>query len=630
MTTWRIKPGLKYARNAAVPPATLPWSKGDLVFDDQTGEMYVCKVGGTPGTWVTVGGATWDPGSGPVDTGSVIFGKSDGTLTEDNAHFFYDDATNTLKLRNTAASSDVLVAKVDGDAQERVRIRADGRVSWGDGSVGVDTFLERASALTLRANSLLQSSRAVTTDAAFATIVSGDTLSRFVVFADGKIEWGTGGGARDCILLRSAANLLATTDTGIQFIRTTATNSAVSVKASANAVSRLNIRADGEMQWSDGTNAADTVLFRGAANTLTTSNTLLQLVRTSAASSALQAFQTGDAFARFVVLANGTHEWGDGTNARDVTLARAAADILRFGAGDSLSWLHAAGTDRILHAGVSGDTNDRFNVNAAGQLEWGPGNAARDAGLHRFGNGALRAIDLAGGRADIIGRRVFLNVDTADSSERIRIIPPSNQTGTGVHRKFGISIDATTGDITTSAQTGDVSVVHVNQFTLTSTPAGTVIPDLAGIRVKGPVTSGANATATRTSAVLVETGADTNAGLAVRRNTSSQSGALFEAQNESGTRIAQISASGQFRGPDGGAGSAAVSFNADADNGLYRIGNDNWAASAGGAKILDLKNNGGTLQMGFFGGAPVDKPTGVGVDAASIHAALVSLGLIAA
>ena len=37
-----------------------------------------------------------------------------------------------------------------------------------------------------------------------------------------------------------------------------------------------------------------------------------------------------------------------------------------------------------------------------------------------------------------------------------------------------------------------------------------------------------------------------------------------------------------------------------------------------------------TTGIGFYGASPVAKPTGVAVDAAGIHAALVTLGLIAA
>ena len=45
---------------------------------------------------------------------------------------------------------------------------------------------------------------------------------------------------------------------------------------------------------------------------------------------------------------------------------------------------------------------------------------------------------------------------------------------------------------------------------------------------------------------------------------------------------------------------------------------------------FDIRSQAGVVQLGFFGGTPVEKPTGVAVTAAGIHAALVSLNLIAA
>jgi len=51
---------------------------------------------------------------------------------------------------------------------------------------------------------------------------------------------------------------------------------------------------------------------------------------------------------------------------------------------------------------------------------------------------------------------------------------------------------------------------------------------------------------------------------------------------------------------------------------------------AGGVKVLEINETGSAPFMGFFGTAAVAKPTGVAVDAAGIHAALVTLGLIAA
>lgn len=55
----------------------------------------------------------------------------------------------------------------------------------------------------------------------------------------------------------------------------------------------------------------------------------------------------------------------------------------------------------------------------------------------------------------------------------------------------------------------------------------------------------------------------------------------------------------------------------------------------GALTVTDAVNIGGALNhdgttVGFYGTAPIAKQTGVAVDAAGIHAALVALGLIAA
>jgi hypothetical protein len=59
----------------------------------------------------------------------------------------------------------------------------------------------------------VRSYRTSTADLAFGAAVTGDTYSRGAIYADGKIEWGAGGvTARDTNLYRSAANTLKTDD----------------------------------------------------------------------------------------------------------------------------------------------------------------------------------------------------------------------------------------------------------------------------------------------------------------------------------------------------------------------------------------------------------------------------------
>lgn len=154
MTTHKFQHWMKWPQRTSVdvPPTTGKWHKGEILIDDQSGEMYVCSAAGTPGTWKPMGsaGVGVDPGVTPLDAGSVLFADSAGRISEDNTHFFWDRAANTLRLRNTAAATNVLEAKVDGNAQERFVLRPDGQLEWGSGAAARDTNLYREAAGYLR------------------------------------------------------------------------------------------------------------------------------------------------------------------------------------------------------------------------------------------------------------------------------------------------------------------------------------------------------------------------------------------------------------------------------------------------------------------------------------------------
>lgn len=131
----------------------------------------------------------------------------------------------------------------------------------------------------LEANSSVLVQRALTTDNAYRARVSGDTNSRFVVDADGEISWGPGNATMDTNLYRLQANVLQTDDQlnvlgGTLVTRPGASNSAVSTSATGDTNARLNVRADGQMQWGPGNAAADTNLYRSAANVLHTDDSL--------------------------------------------------------------------------------------------------------------------------------------------------------------------------------------------------------------------------------------------------------------------------------------------------------------------------------------------------------------------
>lgn len=115
---------------------------------------------------------------------------------------------------------------------------------------------------------------ATTTDVMTAK-VTGDTATRYVVNANGILEWGPGNAAVDTNLYRTAANKLATDDTlavalGVELTRTAAL-SVLQAFITGDTVARLRVSADGKQEWGPGgSTAADTNLYRSAADALAT------------------------------------------------------------------------------------------------------------------------------------------------------------------------------------------------------------------------------------------------------------------------------------------------------------------------------------------------------------------------
>ena len=86
----------------------------------------------------------------------------------------------------------------------------------------------------------------------------------------------------------------------------------------------------------------------------------------------------------------------------------------------------------------------------------------------------------------------------------------------------------------------------------------------------------------------------------------------------------------QFLADFGTVSLPGFSFNGDSNTGATRISADVVALAAGGINIMEFGESGGsTPLLGFFTTSAVAKPAGVAVSAAGVHAALVTLGLIA-
>jgi hypothetical protein len=102
-------------------------------------------------------------------------------------------------------------------------------------SIGAAT-LTRASGGGLNANTNYLRTGSATTDVAYAAIISGDTSARARIYTDGQLELGPGNAARDTNLYRSAANTLKTDDSLI-----VATD--LTVSGNINSATNLNMGA---------------------------------------------------------------------------------------------------------------------------------------------------------------------------------------------------------------------------------------------------------------------------------------------------------------------------------------------------------------------------------------------------
>lgn len=145
-----------------------------------------------------------------------------------------------------------LASDVTGDTDNRFQMTAGGKMQWGAGGASsVDTDLYRASASTLETDGNLTVGQAVTAE----SLTLSEASATGEVF---QVTNSTSAPSNPNSLLWSAA----------------ATDGALGFRVAADAHSRLDIRANGQLEWGSGTAAGDTDLYRSAAGVVSTDNTL--------------------------------------------------------------------------------------------------------------------------------------------------------------------------------------------------------------------------------------------------------------------------------------------------------------------------------------------------------------------
>lgn len=156
-----------------------------------------------------------------------------------------------------------------------------------------------------------------------------------------------------------------------------------------------------------------TTVAGSVANTMdTTSNQTVTGIKTftaqtnfvgnTGASVNINSNQNGDTNPRFDVLANGTVNWGPGNAATDVSLSRSGASSLTLtgslattgtlstSAGGRYVAFSSAGGTLIYSSFVTGDSQDRFEIDSNGRLLWSAGSGSMDTNLYRNAAGVLK------------------------------------------------------------------------------------------------------------------------------------------------------------------------------------------------------------------------------------------------
>lgn len=210
--------------------------------------------------------------------------------------------------------------------------------------------------------------------------------------------------------------------------------------------------------------------------------------RALAADSALRARVSGDSTPRFNVDADGKLTWGSGSATGDAVLYREAADVLA--TDDTLRVYRALAADSALSVRVAGDTANRLQAVASGELSWGAGGAsAVDTNLYRSAANTLKTDDsfVVGTNFSAlgIGQELFARktADTARATASVTDDPhlSVSVSGSAVYVVTGVihfrTTDATNADITIdwSTPTGSDGIwIGIGQGSGASSTDGTV------------------------------------------------------------------------------------------------------------------------------------------------------------
>lgn len=188
----------------------------------------------------------------------------------------------------------------------------------------------------------------------------------------------------------TSVGAVAVSGGSVAVTRSTGSNAAFDAQITGDTNPRGRIQADGTHLWGPGNVAPDVTLTRnnGSTTGVLSLNTELDQVVASTTYDYLNGRVTGDTNERFAVHSDGKIRWGAGAAATDTTLTRTNSRELTSNAAFLLST--SSGTNDLIKVSIDGDTNARWFARGDGRLKWGDGTNSSDTFLYRNGVGILK------------------------------------------------------------------------------------------------------------------------------------------------------------------------------------------------------------------------------------------------
>lgn len=300
-------------------------------------------------------------------------------------------------------------SKVVGDANVRYQQDADGTIHWGGGTAVPDTQLLRVGPSLMATDGSWVAVRSLGSQT-WASQVTGDSNPRWTVTSDGIHRWSDGTAAADVILYRSAPNVLRIEDQFSIYRVGQAADAELRLSRDAGFLANIRMRTGTLDRWGiQADNSAEAGANAG-------SNLMFQRFDDAGVfiSNVLNMNRaTGVVSITSPGLANGAVVSVDG--AQPIT-------------NKTIQGTGATSTTSLLSHKVTGDTQIRWNVDASGTMGWSPGAGAIDTTFGRTAAGQL------GTNSDVHSTRSLSTVAafsanvTGDSNNRWQVTTAGTMT----------------------------------------------------------------------------------------------------------------------------------------------------------------------------------------------------------